>query len=105
MKIANATATAVDPLLTKQEVGRLLSISRATIDRWVRENPAFPQPLRVTEQTIRWRASEVSRFIAGLPRVAYDDHAFDPNQPVGPDGTATPGDCGEDDADLAPGPV
>lgn len=101
MKIPTVTATAVDPLLTKQEVGRLLSISRATIDRWVRENPDFPQPIRVTEQTIRWRASEVSRFIAGLPRVAYDDHAFDPNQPVGSQGPTEPGGNAEDDVDHA----
>lgn len=101
MKISNATATAVDPLLTKQEVCRLLSISRATIDRWVRENPGFPQPLRVTEQTIRRRASEVARFIVGLPRVAYEDHAFDPNQPAGPEGTAEPGGNAKDDVDHA----
>ena len=79
MKIQNATATAVDALLTKQQLGKILSVSRATIDRWVRENPDFPQPRRITAQTIRWRMSDVARFIAGLPRVEYEDHAFDPN--------------------------
>ena len=97
MKIQNATATAVDALLTKQQLGKILSVSRATIDRWVRENPDFPQPRRITAQTIRWRMSDVARFIAGLPRVEYDDHAFDPNDGVDndlPEGAPEDGESG-----------
>ena len=83
MKPNNATATAVDALLTKAQVCCMLGVSRATLDRWVRENPGFPQPVRLSNQTIRWRASEVMSYMATLPRVAYDDHAFDPEDPCG----------------------
>ena len=101
MKMNIATATVVDALLTKQQICTLLSVSRATLDRWVRENPEFPQPRRITGQTIRWRASEIARYIDGLPRVAYDDHAFDPNEAGGGGAGCDWGLDLDDDADPA----
>ena len=58
-------------LITKMELMKVLSWSEASIDRRLREDPDFPQPLRLGRGSIRWRHDEVVRFIKQLPR-AYD---------------------------------
>jgi predicted DNA-binding transcriptional regulator AlpA len=74
------TAVSASPyLLTHHEVCCMLSISRSTLNRWVREDPEFPQARRCGGRTIRWVAAELRAYIDSRPRVAYDDHAFDPN--------------------------
>lgn len=58
----DGAASAAPPdlkLLRKSEVCEILSVSEASVDRWMR--------------------SEVRMFLEGLPVVAYDDHGFDPN--------------------------
>lgn len=65
-------------LITKTELCRRLAASEASVDRWLRADPAFPQPRRLGPGSIRWVEDEVVRFIRQLMPVAYDDHAFDP---------------------------
>ena len=76
-------ATSVPPpdlqLLKKADLCEMLCLSEASIDRWLRTDPGFPQPRRLAAGTIRWKRSELMQFLKTLPIVAYDDHAFDPN--------------------------
>lgn len=78
MKNGNASDSGT-LLIPKLQLCQLLSVSEATVDRWLRTDPSFPQPRRLGPGTIRWRRDEVMAFIRDLPRVEYDDHAFDPN--------------------------
>lgn len=66
-------------LLSKVKLCRGLSVSEASIDRWLRSNPQFPQPLQLGPNTIRWMLCEVVAYISSLPRIEYDDHAFSSN--------------------------
>ena len=65
-------------LITKTELCRRLAASEASIDRWLRSDPTFPQPRRLGPGSIRWVEDEVARFIRQLAHVAYEDHGFDP---------------------------
>ncbi len=71
-------------LLKKTELCEMLSVSEASVDRWLRSDPSFPQPRRIAPGTIRWKRSEVRAFLQGLPIVAYDDRSFDPDDLNGP---------------------
>lgn len=66
-------------LITKTELCRRLAASEASVDRWLRSDPSFPQPRRLGPGSIRWVEEEVVRFIWQLAHVAYEDHGFDPN--------------------------
>lgn len=72
---------AQDPLrlISKRELCRQLSASEASIDRWVRTDPDFPQARKLGPGSIRWLQCEVHEFIENLARAEYDDHSFDPN--------------------------
>lgn len=70
-------------LLTSKQVCAMLGISRSTLNRWVRDDRAFPQVQQYPGATIRWRRDEVVAYIANRPRVQYEDHAFDPNAAPG----------------------
>ena len=66
-------------LITKAELCRRLAASKASVDRWLRSDPSFPQARRLGPGSIRWVEDEVVRFILELTHVAYEDHGFDPN--------------------------
>lgn len=73
-------AQATSGLLTLRDVCALLQVSKSTVERMIRSEPAFPQPRRLKKsRLIRFLADEVQAYLAGLPRAEYDDHAFDPN--------------------------
>ena len=63
-------------LITRTELCSRLQASEASVDRWLRTDPDFPQPVRLGPGSIRWRLYEVMTFIRTRPRVEYDDHAF-----------------------------
>ena len=60
----------MDRLLTRGDVERLVSMSRASVYRRVRDG-TFPAPLRIGVRAVRWRESEVERWIASRPRAAH----------------------------------
>lgn len=70
-------------LITKAELCRRLAASEASIDRWLRSDPSFPQARRLGPGSIRWVEEEVVRFIFELTHVAYEDHGFDPTGTMG----------------------
>lgn len=53
-------------LIDIHEVVRLTSLSRTTIWRRMKQD-RFPKSLRLSEQCVRWKASEVEDWIASLP--------------------------------------
>ena len=67
-------------LITADEVCNLLQISRSTLGRSIRSDPAFPQPRKLSGgRLIRFVHAEVLDYINGLQCAEYSDHAFDPN--------------------------
>lgn len=50
-------------LLTDQEAGEFLGVSRQTVWRWLKEIDGFPRPIQLGPQTTRWRKSDLERYI------------------------------------------
>lgn len=40
-----------------------LAISEPTLWRWVKENPAFPKPLKLSAKVTAWKISEISAWL------------------------------------------
>lgn len=60
-----------DRLLTYKDVLRATGFrSRTSIWNHVRDR-SFPPPLRLGPKVVRWRASDVSAWIAALPKEHY----------------------------------
>lgn len=58
-------------LLTYQEVMRATGFrSRTSIWNHVRDH-SFPVPLRIGRSAIRWRASDITAWVAALPKQQY----------------------------------
>jgi len=55
-----------DYLLPLSEVKKRVSISSATIYRWIQEGK-FPLPLKLSSNCVRWRESDINAWIASLP--------------------------------------
>ena len=51
-------------LLRKDEVLRIIGIDAATLWRW-RKAGAFPAPMRLSSQTLRWREPDVAAWLEG----------------------------------------
>lgn len=60
---------AFDRLLSELEACQQLGVSRATLRRGV-EKGLYPSPVRVSTRRIAFRQTELSEFIAALPRAA-----------------------------------
>lgn len=73
-------AQSTSGLLTLADVCALLCVSKSTAERMIRSEPSFPQPRKLkSSRLIRFFEDEVQAYLMSLPRAAYDDHAFDPN--------------------------
>lgn len=51
-------------LQTVDQVAERLTVSRATVWRYVARNPAFPKPIKLSPGCARWRAEEVEAWEA-----------------------------------------
>lgn len=58
---------AADRLLRVADVMALTGISRVTIHR-LRKAREFPEPLRIGPRAVRWRESEIRRWMETQPR-------------------------------------
>ena len=56
-----------DRLLRREEVEARCGITRTTIYRLMREG-RFPEPLKIGERAVRWPESEITAWLASLPR-------------------------------------
>lgn len=59
-------STAVDPLLTRPEVEAEIGLGRSTIYRLMAAG-AFPRPLRIGRQAVRWPRSAIEKWKAEQP--------------------------------------
>jgi predicted DNA-binding transcriptional regulator AlpA len=48
--------------LTDHDLAARYSVSRGTVWRWYRENPAFPRPVKLSPACTRWRLSEIEAW-------------------------------------------
>ena len=55
----------LDRFLGMREVLALLSVSRSTLNRWIREG-AFPRPVKLGKRAVRWRRSDIEGWLKEL---------------------------------------
>ena len=53
-------------LLTQRAVCEALAISRPTLWRWRKGDPAFPQPVYIGPRAVRFKLSDVEAYIEHL---------------------------------------
>lgn len=53
-------------LITEARLCKKLEISRATVYRWRKNNPNFPQAIHIGPRSIRYHLADVEAFIAKL---------------------------------------
>ena len=54
-------------MMTVGEIAIYLNVEDRTITRWGREGTAgFPPPLKLNNKTVRWRESDVEKWMKGL---------------------------------------
>ena len=51
-----------ETFLSDHEVAKRYGISRAAIWRWVNSNPEFPEPIKLSPGTTRWKLSDLVSF-------------------------------------------
>lgn len=56
-----------DRLLTRQEVQDKCRIGRSSIYRLMRGG-RFPEPIRVGMRAVRWKESEIDKYLSNRPR-------------------------------------
>lgn len=49
-------------MLTPEELAQRYKTSERTILRWMKTNPAFPKPIRLSRRAIRFRLSDLEAF-------------------------------------------
>jgi predicted DNA-binding transcriptional regulator AlpA len=59
----SAAPVTIPRLLSSQTLIALLGISRATLYVWLQEE-GFPEPVRLSSKSKRWRADQVAAWIA-----------------------------------------
>ena len=62
-------------LLTLSDLCERLSLTRVSIYRRVKNDPAFPKPFYVAARCPRWREADVDRWIDGLAENAAENAA------------------------------
>ena len=56
-----------DRIIRTRELGDMLGVSRATINRWKRKG-VLPPSIRLGPNSVGWRASEIEEWFRGLPQ-------------------------------------
>lgn len=56
-------STPPTPLWNLTAVATHLGVTRWTINHWMRTDPTFPQPIRLTPKTPRWRPEDVESWL------------------------------------------
>lgn len=50
-------------LIRVTELATMLSVSRSTIWRWVKDNSTFPNPIKVSDKVTAWRRNEIQDWL------------------------------------------
>jgi prophage regulatory protein len=51
-----------DVYLTDKQIAGRFGLHHLTIRRWVRENPSFPKPIKLSAGCARWKLSEIEAW-------------------------------------------
>ncbi len=51
-----------DVYLSDRQVAARFNLHHLTIRRWVRENPNFPKPIKLSAGCARWKLSEIETW-------------------------------------------
>ncbi|WP_421789868.1 helix-turn-helix transcriptional regulator [Hyphobacterium sp.] len=62
MSINDSLRMPITYLLSPREVEKMMDVSRSTLQR-LRKEPGFPEPVYITERTIRFYPDEITAFI------------------------------------------
>lgn len=65
LEFVKRAAAPEEKLLNDKDVAEKLAISRASVWRFVSEGK-LPRPVRLSESTQRWKASELNSYLASL---------------------------------------
>ena len=63
-----------DELLTRKDVEELLGIKKSALYAYMRKGD-FPAPLQLSAKCVRWKRSEVEKWIASRPRATGEHPA------------------------------
>jgi prophage regulatory protein len=63
-EVAPPEALPIESLVSAEEIGFAFNVDRTTVFRLARLEPGFPQPLKLSRHTPRWRATELNAWIA-----------------------------------------
>jgi prophage regulatory protein len=66
----NHPAAAVERFLTAEQLRELIPFSRMHIHRLMRRGD-FPRPLKLGEQRVAWKESEIRAWLESRPRAEY----------------------------------
>lgn len=48
--------------LTDKQIASRYDVSRPTVWRWLKVDPSFPQPVRLSPGCVRWRLEDIERW-------------------------------------------
>lgn len=71
--------------LTVKEVARRYSVGEATVWRWVKNDPIFPEPIKLSAGTSRWKAEQLQNF----EHLAAKRSVYEAKRVLGPSGSKT----------------
>lgn len=54
----------LETYLSDKDLGARFGVHHLTPRRWVRDDPTFPQPIKLTPGTCRWKLSEIEAWEA-----------------------------------------
>jgi len=63
MHAQNTTAVVAERYIRLKEVCLITAASQATIWRWVKTNPGFPRPIRLSPSCTVWNEAELLEWI------------------------------------------
>ena len=66
-----------DRLLRREEVEKRTGRARATLYRKMRSG-SFPLPLKISERAVRWRSSDIEKYIESRPLATGDAAVAEP---------------------------
>lgn len=59
-----------DTYLTNRQIGERFNVHHLTPRRWVREDPTFPRPVKLSPGCTRWKLSEIEAWEAAKARAS-----------------------------------
>jgi len=80
--------TQTKPLLDAKDLADLIGVPNArAVYKRVQRNPDFPQPVRISSRSLRWRPEDVEDWLDGLycppDRAVIDDPCVRPDRVLG----------------------